>query len=373
MSFREEYRKYNENIYPGVSLVENMKEEAEEVEMQKRRTAFRVARDLVAAAAACIGIVIGLPTLAANIDPVYDVIYRFSPKLAQQFRLVQTSDEDQGIRMEVEAVYVHGNELQAYISLQDLEGDRIDDTADICRGYSINSPVAGYGGGGYQPVEYDEETGKAVFLVTVGQLGQDIQGEKMTFSLREILGKKQYYENLEIPIPWTEIEEDPETMELWISGSSGSNSDARPEMWAKESYDAEGNAVVDMPARFANVLKPKEPDERLGIEGIEFTGMGYIDGVLHIQTAVYDNLNNDNHCELFLKDAEGNLRIYDYKISGSGEEDENGIRTSYQDCLFLVTPEELEQYTLCGDFTVSGLHMTGNWSVTFPLDEAEAR
>ncbi|MCM1558701.1 MAG: hypothetical protein NC123_04045 [Butyrivibrio sp.] len=374
MNFKEEYGRYNEKIRPEESLVEQMKEEAGQRQEERRPKAFRVMQSAAAVAAACLCIFVGIPTLAANIDPIYNIMYRFSPKLAQEFRLVQTRDEDQGIRMELEAVYVEGNELQAYISLQDLEGDRIDETTDLFNSYSINTPVAGYAGGGYKPVEYDRETGKATFLITVGQLGRDIQGEKITFSLREILGKKKEYTNLPIPIPWSDIQENPETMELWISSSGGpsdGNKDAVPNMWGRPLYDEEGNFIENTPSRYTNMLKPKEPDPRFPVEGIAFTGMGYIDGILHIQTAVYDNLHNDNHCELFLMDEEGNLRLYDYKISGSGESDANGKQTGYQDCLFAVTPEELEHYTLCGDFTVSGVYMTGYWSITFPLEQEE--
>lgn len=376
MSFKEEYRKYNEAIRPAKSLVEEMKEEVSRREEDKRSVYLRIVRDAFAAVAACICVFVGIPTLAANIDPIYNIMYRFSPKLAQQFRLVQTWDEDQGIRMEVAAVYIEGGEIQAYITLQDLEGDRIDETTDLYDRCSILTSVGGYGGsyggGGYAPVNYDAETGKAAFLVMQGQLEDDIQGEKVTFSLREILGKKRKYENLDIPIPWSEIQENPETMELAVSGSSGHNRgylDAVPVMWRK--YDEEGNLLDGVPLYYANMLKPREPDDRLSVEGIDFTGMGYIDGILHIQTAVYDNLNNDNHCELFLKDEEGNLRIYDCKMSGFGEPDANGIKTMYQECLFAVTPEELERYTLCGDFIVSGLHVTGHWSVTFPLEQTK--
>lgn len=371
MNFKEEYREYIETIRPDESLVEGMKEEVRQQAEEKRFRGFRAVRGIAAAVAACLCIFVGVPAFAANFDPFYNIMYRFSPKLAQQFRLVQTWDESQGIRMEVAAVYVQDNELQAYITLQDLEGDRIDGTTEL-RGYSINTPVAGYGGGGYRPVDYDEETGKATFLITVGQLGQNIKGEKITLSLNTILGKKQEYRNLDIPIPWSEIQENPETMELAISGSSGHTRgylDTVPVMWRK--YDEEGNLLDGVPLYYANMLGPREPDDRLSVEGIDFTGMGYIDGILHIQTAVYDNLHNDNHCELFLMDEEGNLRFYDCKISGSGEPDANGKKITYQECLFAVTPEELEHYTLCGDFTVSGLYMTGDWSVTFPLEQGE--
>lgn len=378
MSFKEEYRKYNEAIRPAKGLVEEMKEEVKRREEDKRSVYLRIVRDGFTAVAACVCIFVGIPTLAANIDPIYYIMYRFSPKLAQQFRLVQTWDEDQGIRMEVAAVYIEGGEIQAYITLQDLEGDRIDETTDLYDSCSILTSVEGfggnYGGGGYAPVNYDAETGKATFLVMQGQFEGDIQGEKVTFSLREILGKKRKYENLEIPIPWSEVQMSPETRELFINGGSipnGGSENAAPGMRKKAIYDDAGNLIAYTPARYTDMLLPGEPDSRLSVEGIDFTGMGYIDGMLHIQTAVYDSLSNDNHCELFLVDEAGNLRIYDYKINGFGEADEKGIRTSYQECIFDVTPEELERYTLCGDFTVSGLHVTGHWSVTFPLEQTK--
>lgn len=368
MNFKEEYRKYNENICPDKCLVEQMKEEVLLQKEEKRSRATRVLRDAAVAVAACLCILIGIPTLAANIDPIYSIIYRFSPKVAQRFRLVQTWDEKQGIRMEVAAVFVEGNELQAYITLQDLEEDRIDGTTDLCNSYSILAPVSGYGGGGYAPVEFEEETGKATFLITLGQLDQDIQGDKVSLFLKKIRGRKQEYHELDVPIPWSEVQMDPETMEIWINGAGYPNtSNAAPEMWSRKCYDEDGNFIEETPRRYTNMLLPGEPDERLSVEGIDFTGMGYIDGVLRIQTAVYDNLNNDNHCELFLKDKEGNLRMYDYKISGHGEKNEKGISITYQECAFAVTPEELENYTLCGHFVVSGFQLEGNWSVTFPL------
>lgn len=374
MSFKEEYRRYNEAIRPAKALVEEMKDEVRQREEVRRSVRLRIVRDVFAAAAACICIFVGIPTLAANIDPIYSIMYRVSPKLAQQFRLVQTWDEDQGIRMEVAAVYIEGGEIQAYITLQDLEGDRIDETTDLNDSYSLLSSVDTYGGGGYAPVSYDAETGKATFLVMQGQFEEDIKGEKVTFSLRELLGKKRKYKNLEIPIPWSEVQQDPQTVERFISGGSipgGGSGDASPGMRKKAIYDGEGNLIAYTPARYTDMLLPGEPDGRLPVEGIDLTGMGYIGGMLRIQTAVYDSLNNDNHCELFLVDEAGNRRIYDYKISGFGEADEKGIPTRYQECIFDVTPEELEQYTLCGDFTVSGLHVTGHWSVTFPLEQTK--
>lgn len=361
MNFKEEYVKYNEAIRPARGLVEEMKEIVREQEEKKHLALFRVAGRL-ATAAVWVCILVGAPVFAANVDPIYDIMYRFSPKLAQEFRLVRESDEYQGIRMEVVSAYVQENELQIYLTLQDLEGDRIDGTTSLLRECSVWADMdygeAGvYGGGGYKPVEYDEETGTATFLITRGIIGESdsFTGKKITVFLGGFMSQKAEYDRLEVPIPWSVVQMEPETMELWISGSSG----GYPYRHGKES---------DMPANYGYFLLPGEPDERLGVEGIDFTGMGYLNGMLHIQTTVYDNLHNDNHCELFLVDSQGNRRIYDHKISGEGERDEQGIKTSYQDCIFDVSPEELENYTLEGDFVTSGFQMNGKWSVTFRLE-----
>lgn len=357
MNFKEEYRNYNEAIRPDRALVEEMKEAAREWKEDRRKNLLRVTRDLMAAAAACVFIFVGIPVIAANVDPVYAVMYRVLPETAQLFRLVQRSDEQLGIRMEVVSAYVHENELQAYITLQDLEGDRIDETTDLYDSYSICLPFPG--SGTCQYVDFDSETGKASFLVTLwnwskeGAGPQDITGKKITFALREFLSCKEEYLNLEIPVSWSEVQEEPEVTTFRLRGGSVPNV-------------VKGDSGNPVPS--GRMLKPGEPDERLSVEGIELTGMGYIDGLLHIQTMAPRLLETDNHCELYLVDKDGNRRHCDYSLNAFGNTEETKD-TDYQDSIFDITPEELENYTLHGDFTITGVHVKGNWTVTFPVGE----
>lgn len=357
MNFKEEYRSYNEAIRPNQALVEEMKETAGEQGQDRRSSLLRVAGDMMAVAAACVFVFAGIPVIAANVDPIYAVMYRILPDTAQFFRMVQRSDEQMGIRMEVVSAYVHENELQAYITLQDLEGDRIDETTDLYDSYSICLPFPG--SGSCQYVDYDSETGKASFLVTlwnwskdgVGQ--QDIAGKKVTFALREFLSCKEEYENLVIPVSWSEVQTEPEIIAFRLRGGSAPNV-------------VKGDSENPVPS--GRMLKPGEPDARLDVEGIELTGMGYIDGLLHIQTMAPRLLETDNHCALYLVDKDGNRRHCDYTLNAFGNTEETKD-TDYQDSIFDVSPEELENYTLHGDFTISGVHIKGNWSVTFPIGE----
>lgn len=362
MNFKEKYRSYNEEIRPDPALVREMQEEAREKAEGKRERVLRAIRGFAGAAAACLCILVGLPTLAANVEPLYRLMRRVSPELAQSFRLVQKADEKLGIRMEVEAVYLYENELQAYITLEDLEGNRIDETTDLFNSYSVNMPCPGYGGGGWHPVDFDGETGKAAFLVTLGLLPDsegnlrdisDLAGKKITLYLGRIMSGKTEYDDLKVEIPWSEVQKNPETVMMRISGGPAPNT-------------VKGD--MEDPRPSARMLKPGEPDSRLAVEGILFTGMGYVEGMLHIQTAVRDYLKNDNHCEWFLTDQAGNRRYYDYKVSAAGDTEETK-GTMYQDCIFEISPEELADYTLHGHFVTTGTYLEGNWSVTFPVEE----
>lgn len=187
-----------------------------------------------------------------------------------------------------------------------------------------------------------------------GKTGEnrDLIGDKITFSVRELLSRKTEIEDMVISIPLAEAEPEPETLKVHLSGGSP----------AHQVSKTEGD-----PRPRTLVRKPGEPDGRFLVEGIEITGMGYIEGMLHIQTAVENSLENDNHGVLFLVDGEGNRRECDYTNSFWGTEEETRT-TKYQDCIFDIAPEEAEKFTLHGYFVTSGFHMEGNWSVTFALE-----
>lgn len=382
MNFREEYKSYNESLRPDPELVKKLQEAAREksegkagyapagqlqesVRKKRGRKKAHVRKwvwGLACAAAACLCILVGLPALAANVEPLYALMRRLSPELAQSFRLVQKTDEKLGIRMEVASVYLHENELQAYITLEDLEGNRIDENTDLFNSYSVNMPYPGYGGGGWKPVDFDEETGKATFLVTLGLLPDEegnsrdmaeLAGKKITLYLGRISGGMNEYDDLKVEVPWSAVQAEPEVALMRMSGGPA------PEIIKGDMED---------PRPRTKMLKPEIPVSGEIVEGILFMGMGYIDGRLHIQTAEPDYMKNNNHCELFLTDQEGNRRYCDYKVSAAGDtEDIKGIM--YQDSIFEIPPEELEGYTLHGDFVTTGNYLEGNWSVTFQVEE----
>ena len=62
-------------------------------------------------AVACLCLICGLaiPAMAAFSPSFYELLYAVTPATAQFFKPVQRSCEDNGIRMEVTAAYIHEN------------------------------------------------------------------------------------------------------------------------------------------------------------------------------------------------------------------------------------------------------------------------
>ena len=147
------------------------------------------------AAAACLCLICGLavPTIAAFSPSFYELLYAVSPATAQFFKPVQRSCEDNGIRMEVTAAYIHENTAEIYLSLEDLTGTSFDETVDLFDSYRLHTPFDCTGH--CQLASYDPDTHTATFLVTLEQWDrQSIEGEKLTFSVRKLLSGKKTWE-----------------------------------------------------------------------------------------------------------------------------------------------------------------------------------
>ena len=162
-------------------------------------------------AAACLCLICGLaiPAMAAFSPSFYELLYAVTPATAQFFKPVQRSCEDNGIRMEVTAAYIHENTAEIYLSMQDLTGTNFDETVDLFDSYRLHTPFDCTGH--CKLANYDPDTHTATFLVTLEQWDrQSIEGEKLTFSLVSstsvpiMVGKRARIpanNNIEMPLP----------------------------------------------------------------------------------------------------------------------------------------------------------------------------
>ena len=325
-------------------------EEKSGIQLNKEKTGFVYRKPIAVALVTVLCLIFGTPVLAANVPTVYRLMYLVSPSVAQFFMPVQRSDESDGIKMEVVSAYIHGDTAEIYITLQDLLSDRIDDTTDLYDSYSINRPFDS--AISCKRIGYDEESRTATFLIKITEWGsQDIKGDKITFSMREFLSHKISYKDIDIPVDLSLTKTANDTQQVFPNGSSG--------LGPKSMGD-----------RMLTALIPAEPMQEFPVGGIDLTGIGYVDGKLHIQTSVADYLDNDNHGYFYLRDKEGNAINYANSFSFSDNYGQSDRRDWFE-YVFDITKDEIGQYSLMGDFLTSGMHTEGYWSVTFPLEQAK--
>ena len=202
---------------------------------------------------------------------------------------------------------------------------------------------------------------KAPFTKDAGR--GKIEGEKLTFSVGGYLSHKQNYENIEIPIDMTQVTEAP-----YQSVDSPANGGTMTGHSGLAADVSEMDAAEKKTQGYC-VLVPQAANPDFPVEGVNLTGIGYIDGNLHIQYAVKNSLNNDNHGFFFLQNEAGESIEEVGSVSfreGAGEN-----RIDYRDSLFSVPQEELQNYGLYGDFVIAEGFHEGNWQVTFPIKNME--
>lgn len=340
--FRDTYKSYNESISPSDKLITDTIDKVGEKNITNIKNVVRLKKPFTVAAViiALVIIVFSLPVVAAQIDPLYNIMYHISPRFAQFYTPVNESSTSNDVKMEVLACYVHEDTIEIYLTMQDLTGERFSGGVDLNDSYSVHTPYDS--SANCRQISYDDETKTAGFLITLSQWNdKDIAGDKITFTVKEIITDDRYY-NYYVPIELSEVATDKKTQEVYINGGS----------LAKD-HD------------YTTSLVPSTPYEEFEVHGVDLTGIGYIDGKLHIQYGVKNYLEKDNHGDFYLIDKTTFDTIkseYSFYFNNS----ENDI--SYCESVFDVSQKDLEKYRLFCEFSTTGEYIKGNWKVTFPIE-----
>lgn len=296
------------------------------------------------AACLCLVCVLAVPAMAAFSPSFYELLYAVSPATAQFFKPVRRFCEDSGIRMEVTAAYIHENTAEIYLSMRDLTGTKLDETADLFDSYRLRTPFDCTGH--CQLASYDPDTRTATFLVTLEQWDrQSIEGEKLTFSVRKLLSGKKTWEGILDGVA--------------LNGHlTSAVQTVQPRGLSGDLFGSDGGKGV-------TVLKPGDAIAS-PVDGVTLTGIGYVDGRLHVQVYYADILKTDNHGSISLVDRETGEQIDCY---GSAAFFDSKRAGSYEDYIFTgIEADALGTYALYGTFVTSAGPVEGNWSVTFPLE-----
>ena len=291
---------------------------------------------VLAVFAACILTI--TPALAAEIPEVYAVLYALLPETAQFFKPVKMSDTDQNIEIKVESVYVHDEKADAVISVRDLSQNRLSEKIDFDDSYDIHTGFDSVGT--CNQIDYDAATKTATFLIETSSMRpcDVIVGKKLTISFQTLLSGKIERLAYPIPIDWSTIPDTAQTVQ--------------PEPY-NETVLVTGETRVKI------------------LDGFMITGIGYVDGKLHIQLYTPRRHTYGDHAFLYLKSGAGEPLAGSmfYRGGYNTGDPESDREADYIDYVFDVKPEELPKYTLFGDFYGYQTRVDGNWSITFPLEQ----
>lgn len=347
---KRKYQHMMQQVKPNEQLVQEVMTQARKHPVRHMSRTRRILRPVAAVAAVCVCLNFTLSALAANSDSAYAMMCAVSSALAQHFVPVNKTCDDNGIRLEVESASISGNNAQAYVTLRDMDKKgRIDETTDLMDSYHI--VTAQDTASGCELVAYDPQTQTARFYINITSMnGKDLVKDKVTFMLSQFLSGKQEKKNYTIPHALDAALKQPQTTKKEITGGGGGSDDAASLFTGEHT-----------------VLKPDEKNTILQeIPGIDFTGVGYIEGKLHVQMAMRDFRNTDNNACVWLIDASGKQVDEDYSQCFLSDDDTD----NYYEFVFDVPQEEIAQYQLCGDFRTANHGATqGNWRVTFPIDQ----
>ena len=357
--FSQRYEKLNEYVNPSPELFNKVKNLS-----NKKNNGF--IRVLLKPAIVMMTIMMtycSMPVLATNVPIIYDLMYQVSPSVAQYFMPVQKKCESNGIEMEVVSAYIKGDTAQVYITLKDLEGNRVDESTDLNDSYAINRAFD-CTIGSCENIGYDEETRKATFLITItNNESKNIDGEKLTFMMSNFISQKQKWDEIKLPISAEQVDANTKTKKIWLSGFSTS------EVKNEDTYKVKNEELV--------IESNKDID--FGVTDMRITGIAYLDNKLHIQVSAKNNLKIDNHGEIYLKNKETNeKKLSDYNLFFTlckkgdhyeiSQEVNNKDRLDFTEYVFDISKDDLKKYDFYGDFVAGNLNTEGKWKVTFPIE-----
>ena len=317
-------------------------------------------------------LVLGIATaLASTVESINQKLHTYWPELAELLMPINAGCESLGIRMEVESAVVKDNTVIITYSLQDLEGDRLNpftearmentafplaDTTD----FSIDSSSV--------LLSYDAETKKAVYAQEI-EYNQPVKHGDYQISLR-------------IPSLTTKTVEVTDLHPLLEQ--YGESAAAIPASEAKIRLIGTVDGLAEQAPENLRLLDcTRNPEIRIQ-EHVTVSGIGWIDGLLHVQLHYTDNelvwirQGEEGYYPVYgrvlmqLEDARSALFVHREKLPNGiccvnlgGTED----FPEWQEYIFPCDPSEAENGKLEAQITLNNTLevIDGNWAVKVPL------
>ncbi len=377
-----------DKIMNAIGMIdEELIEEAQRNIIKKKRINKKIIISLVAVL--IILFAFGITAAAKEFNYNLDwVLYDAFSHIAESLKPVNLSCEDNGIRMEVISAKKEGQKAHIYISMQDLEGDRIDETIDLYDSFFIRLP-SGYSGN-CTKIGFDEETQKATFLISIDRNnGLNIPLNKVSFSVGCFLSGRIEPEGFadEIDLSKAEIDAEYETetnkhLKLINPFEPDSLSGKIYRILESPLYVysmKHDDFIADF---YKNNYKYEywEESEKYLVSsetfytsetGAEFVAMGFIDDKLHIKVYYGNRHYNDNIGFLTVYDKNGNeINSLNIKyINNIGEIEPNHYAPveTWVDYTFDISPEEIESCRLYERYWKYENYVEGDWKIRFRI------
>lgn len=293
------------------------------------------------------------PIFADTFTSFDRLLNNINNKFEDLFQPVQLISEDNGIKMEVISAMRDDDTIVIYITLQDTEGDRIDETLDLNDSYRIKG-INSYTS---EIVNYNEKN-KTATLRIQGNSNKYFKNKKVEFSLKSFISGENnitsalsndiFKDNL--------INKLNSTVKLDMNNIPGGGGDLYQELETEKEIDIleKNNLNIEF----------KE------IEVMNITNMGIINNKLHIQTK-WDISKFNNHGFLYLSDNNGEkVNVKEANIYYSFDKDGKPIYgNDYVEYIFDLENVNLDNMNLNAEVSYSETYVEGKWNVKFELEK----
>lgn len=293
-----------------------------------------------------------IPVMATNFSSFERLLDTIDSRFESFLQPIQLTSENKGIKMEVVSAMKDEDMIVIYITLQDIDGNRIDETLDLNDSYRIE----GLNTYTSEVVNYNEQSKTATIRIQANSK-KNINNKIVEFSLDSFISnEKNISSSLDNNILADNLGNEVENpVKLNIDNISGGGGILYKEIVNKKDID---------------ILEKDKLNIKFNeITYMNITNIGIINNQLHIQTK-WDKDKFDNHGLLYLTDNEGN-KINASSANISYSFDENGTTiygNDYIEYIFDLKNINLNNIKLNADIFYSENYIEGPWKTRFKIE-----
>ena len=325
-----------------------------------------------------------MTALAAGVEDINAMLYKLWPEAARALRPLNLSVEKAGIRLDVISATLTDDHLLITYSLTDTKGDRINENTRCAA--IIELPLVEECFGSDEMLSFDADTHQAIYAsyykFTTTPLSEDglfdFDSGTISFTVNGLMSPMQ----TKIDLWPLMIGQDYSVEAVPAPPESG------PETMVRDLEAADTEKTLP------NILNPENNLHIPITDDIELSGIGWIEGNLHVQIHVsnystrveneYGGISDIARYTSYINllDQDGNsfmrapglftqlLKDKPYFIWGLSWRGGRNGDEQWIEKIFPVQPEEMNQYVLYGEFTDLRTNLEDllqyDWRVSFP-------